>query len=152
MLRLGAPHKLNGKQDALLVGPPALQAADRVVLLDTRAAGRRDGQADRPCDLSSETLRRRSTENELKPWRRDLWRIPEVDGTYVPAGGRAGAVAETIAPGTTHLAHGLVVFSFGFRGYLGPGPGSPEIALLGVGNLVRLVRKGPWKTPFLLEF
>ena len=30
-----------------------------------------------------ETIRRRLAENDLKPWRRDMWCIPEVDGTYV---------------------------------------------------------------------
>ena len=34
-------------------------------------------------ELSRETVRRRLEENELKPWRRDMWCIPEVDGTYV---------------------------------------------------------------------
>src|ERR1700757_1928521 len=33
--------------------------------------------------LSRETVRRRLAENDLKPWRRDMWCIPEVDGTYV---------------------------------------------------------------------
>jgi hypothetical protein len=33
--------------------------------------------------LSRETIRRRLAENDLKPWRRDMWCIPEVDGTYV---------------------------------------------------------------------
>ena len=34
-------------------------------------------------ELSRETVRRRLAENDLKPWRRDMWCIPEVDGTYV---------------------------------------------------------------------
>ena len=34
-------------------------------------------------ELSRETVRRRLEENELKPWRQDMWCIPEVDGTYV---------------------------------------------------------------------
>jgi hypothetical protein len=34
-------------------------------------------------DLSSETVRRRLAENELKPWQKDMWCIPQVDGTYV---------------------------------------------------------------------
>ena len=34
-------------------------------------------------ELSRETVRRRLAENELKPWRQDMWCIPEVDGTYV---------------------------------------------------------------------
>jgi hypothetical protein len=33
--------------------------------------------------LSSETVRRRLAEDDLKPWRRDMWCIPHVDGTYV---------------------------------------------------------------------
>ena len=34
-------------------------------------------------NLSRETVRRRLGENELRPWRRDMWCIPQVDGTYV---------------------------------------------------------------------
>jgi hypothetical protein len=33
--------------------------------------------------LSRETVRRRLAENALKPWRKDMWCIPQVDGTYV---------------------------------------------------------------------
>ena len=33
--------------------------------------------------LSRETVRRRLAENDLKPWRKDMWCIPKVDGTYV---------------------------------------------------------------------
>src|SRR5712691_8287410 len=34
-------------------------------------------------DLSRETVRRRLAENHLKPWRKQMWCIPKVDGTYV---------------------------------------------------------------------
>jgi hypothetical protein len=34
-------------------------------------------------ELSRETVRRRLAENDLKPWRHDMWCIPEVNGTYV---------------------------------------------------------------------
>jgi hypothetical protein len=34
-------------------------------------------------DLSRETVRRRLAENESKPWQKDMWCIPKVDGTYV---------------------------------------------------------------------
>ena len=34
-------------------------------------------------DLSRETVRRRLAENDLKPWRKDMWCIPQVDGNYV---------------------------------------------------------------------
>ena len=30
-----------------------------------------------------ETVRRRLTENDLKPWRKDMWCIPHIDGEYV---------------------------------------------------------------------
>ena len=33
--------------------------------------------------LSTETVRRRLAENDLKPWRKDMWCIPRVDGEYV---------------------------------------------------------------------
>ena len=33
--------------------------------------------------LSGETVRRRLAENGLKPWRKDMWCIPRVDGEYV---------------------------------------------------------------------
>ena len=33
--------------------------------------------------LSGESVRRRLAENDLKPWRRDMWCIPHVDGEYV---------------------------------------------------------------------
>jgi hypothetical protein len=34
--------------------------------------------------VSRETVRRRLAEDDLKPWRRDMWCIPQVDGEYVP--------------------------------------------------------------------
>jgi hypothetical protein len=33
--------------------------------------------------LSRETVRRRLADNELKPWRQDMWCIPQVDAEYV---------------------------------------------------------------------
>ena len=33
--------------------------------------------------VSRETVRRRLAENHLKPWRKDMWCIPQVDGEYV---------------------------------------------------------------------
>ena len=34
-------------------------------------------------DLSRETVRRRLAENHLKPWRKDMWCVAQVDGSYV---------------------------------------------------------------------
>src|SRR5450759_4096974 len=33
--------------------------------------------------ISRETVRRRLAENDLKPWRKDMWCIPQVNGEYV---------------------------------------------------------------------
>ena len=35
--------------------------------------------------LSYETVRRRLAENDLKPWRKDMWCIPKVDADFVAA-------------------------------------------------------------------
>ncbi|MGH8741927.1 MAG: IS630 family transposase [Burkholderiales bacterium] len=81
--RPGAQRKLTGKQEALLVatacsGPPegrkrwTLELLAGAMVKLTEHAG-----------LSRETVRRRLAENQLKPWRRDMWCIPQVDGNYV---------------------------------------------------------------------
>ena len=81
--RPGAPRKLSGKETALLVAtacssPPAGRKrwtldllAGAMVRLTTHEG------------LSRETVRRRLAEDDLKPWRRDMWCIPHVDGSYV---------------------------------------------------------------------
>jgi hypothetical protein len=81
--RPGAERKLTGKEEALLVAaacanPPEGRArwtlelrADAMVKLTGHES------------LSGETVRRRLAENNLKPWRKDMWCIPRVDGEYV---------------------------------------------------------------------
>jgi transposase len=81
--RPGAERKLTGKEEALLVAtacsnPPAGRArwtldllADEMVKLTAHES------------LSRETVRRRLAENDLKPWRRKMWCIPQVDAEYV---------------------------------------------------------------------
>lgn len=81
--RPGADRKLSGKQQALLVatacsGPPAGRKRWTLELLADAIVRLTDHE-----DLSRETVRRCLAENDLKPWRRDMWCIPEVDGTYV---------------------------------------------------------------------
>src|SRR5215470_460205 len=81
--RPGAERKLTGKEEALLVAtacakPPAgckrwtleLLAGELVRLTEHAS-------------LSRETVRRRLAENDLKPWRKDMWCIPQVDAEYV---------------------------------------------------------------------
>jgi transposase len=81
--RAGAARKLNGKEEALLVAtacskPPLGRARWTLELLAGEMV-KLTGHA----ELSRETVRRRLAENDLKPWRKDMWCIPEVDGTYV---------------------------------------------------------------------
>ena len=83
--RPGAERKLTGKEEALLVAtacakPPAGRARWTLELLAgemVRLTGHER--------LSRETVRRRLAENDLKPWRKDMWCIPKVDGAYVAA-------------------------------------------------------------------
>jgi transposase len=81
--RPGAERKLTGKEEALLVAiacsnAPAGRArwtlellADEMVRLTAHES------------LSRETVRRRLADNDLKPWRRKMWCIPQVDAEYV---------------------------------------------------------------------
>lgn len=82
-VRPGAQRKLSGHEEALLVAtacskPPQGRARWTLVLL-AGALVRLTGHA----SLSRETVRRRLEENELKPWRKDMWCIPRVDGEFV---------------------------------------------------------------------
>ena len=81
--RPGAPRKLSGKETALLVAtacssPPAGRKRWTLNLL----AGAMIELTDHDT-LSRETVRRRMAEDDLKPWLRKMWCIPDVNGTYV---------------------------------------------------------------------
>jgi len=81
--RPGAQRKLSGKEEALLVAtacskPPAGRARWTLELLAGQMV-----KLTEHAELSRETVRRRLAENDLKPWRHDMWCIPEVNGTYV---------------------------------------------------------------------
>jgi transposase len=81
--RPGASRKLSGKEEALLVAtacsnPPAGRARWTLELL----AGELLRLTEHP-SVSRETVRRRLAENHLKPWRKDMWCIPQVDAEYV---------------------------------------------------------------------
>lgn len=81
--RPGAERKLTGKEEALLVAtacarPPAGRARWTLELLAGEMVRLTAHES-----LSRETVRRRLAENDLKPWRRDMWCIPKVDGAYV---------------------------------------------------------------------
>ena len=81
--RPGGGRKLTGKEEALLVAtacanPPQGRARWTLELLAGEMV-----KLTAHATLSRETVRRRLKENQLKPWRQDMWCIPQVDGTYV---------------------------------------------------------------------
>ena len=81
--RPGAERKLSDQQEALLVAtacssPPKGRARWTLELLADAMVKLIEHEG-----LSRETVRRRLAENELKPWRKDMWCIPQIDGTYV---------------------------------------------------------------------
>lgn len=81
--RPGAERKLTGKEEALLVAtacsspPPGRARWTLELLADAFVKLTEHDQ------LSRETVRRRLIENDLKPWRKDMWCIPKVDAEYV---------------------------------------------------------------------
>jgi transposase len=81
--RPGADRKLSGKEEALLVAtacsnPPEGRARWTLELLAGELVRLTEHD-----NISRETVRRRLAENELKPWRKDMWCIPQVDGEFV---------------------------------------------------------------------
>src|SRR5438552_3318079 len=81
--RPDAARKLTGKEEALLVAtacsnPPEGRARWTLELLAGAMV-----KLTEHADLSRETVRRRLAENHLKPWRKEMWCIPQIDGTYV---------------------------------------------------------------------
>ena len=81
--RPGAERKLATAEEALLVAtacstPPAGRARWTLSLLaDTMV------RLTKHRSLSSETIRRRLAEKELKPWQKKMWCIPKVDAEFV---------------------------------------------------------------------
>src|SRR6202049_1298050 len=81
--RPGAERKLTGREEALLVAtacasPPEGRARWTLELLAGAIVKITEHKS-----LSYETVRRRLAENDIKPWRKDMWCIPHVDGEYV---------------------------------------------------------------------
>jgi transposase len=81
--RRGAERKLSTTEEAMLVATACTKApqgragwtlallADEMVRLTNHAS------------ISTETIRRRLAENELKPWQKKMWCIPKVDAEFV---------------------------------------------------------------------
>jgi transposase len=81
--RPGAERKLSVGEEALLVAtacskPPTGRAVWTMELLADAMV-----RLTSPESLSSETVRRRLVEKELKPWQKKMWCIPKVDSEFV---------------------------------------------------------------------
>lgn len=81
--RPGAERKLAAKEEALLIAtacsdPPPGRARWTLSLLADAMV-----RLTKHRSLSSETIRRRLAENELKPWQKKMWCIPKVDAEFV---------------------------------------------------------------------
>ena len=81
--RPGASRKLSGEEEALLIAtacsnPPEGRARWTLELLADELVRLTEHDS-----ISRETVRRRLTENDLKPWRKDRGCIPHIDGEYV---------------------------------------------------------------------
>lgn len=81
--RVGGARKLSGREEALLVAtacsePPTGRAKWTLVLLADEMVALTDHE-----EISTETIRRRLKENDLKPWQQEMWCIPSVDATFV---------------------------------------------------------------------
>ena len=81
--RPGARRKLSGKEEALLVAtacsaPPHGRARWTLELLAGAMVALTPHH-----ELSRETVRRRLRENKLKPWRQEMWCVPEINAEYV---------------------------------------------------------------------
>ena len=81
--RPGVERKLTGSEEALLIAtacssPPAGRARWTLELLAGEMVRLTEHDS-----LSRETVRRRLAENHLKPWQKDMWCVPKIDGDYV---------------------------------------------------------------------
>jgi transposase len=81
--RPGADRKLAAKEEALLIAtacaaPPAGRARWTLSLLAGEMV-----RLTKHSSLSTETIRRRLAENQLKPWQKKMWCIPKVDAEFV---------------------------------------------------------------------
>src|SRR6202048_4521596 len=81
--RPGAERKLTGKEEAVLVAPPCATPPEGRARWTLELLADAMVKLTRHESLSGETVRRRLAENGLKPWRKDMWCIPRVDGEYV---------------------------------------------------------------------
>jgi transposase len=99
--RPGASRKLSGKETALLVAtacsnPPRGRKRWTLELLADAMVKLTEHES-----LSRETVRRRLAEDELKPWRKDMWCIAQVDGASTAPMSPGWKTCSTSMPRTT---------------------------------------------------
>ena len=99
--RSGARRKLTGREEALPVAtacsnPPAGRARWTLELLCGEMVRLTEHES-----LSRETVRRRLSENDLKPWRKDMWCIPKVDTPHSSPPWRTFSTSTTKRPTRT---------------------------------------------------
>ena len=81
--RPGMPRKLDANQDALLIAlacsqPPEGLCRWTLTLLADKLVSLSDVDT-----ISTETIRRRFKENDLKPWQKKMWCVGKMDADYV---------------------------------------------------------------------
>jgi transposase len=81
--RPGAERKLTGKEEALLVATACASPPEGRTRWTLKLLAGAMVKLTEHTSLSHETVRRRLAENGLKPWRKDMWCIAQVDGEYV---------------------------------------------------------------------
>src|SRR5690348_11644992 len=74
---------MSGKQEALLVATSCSKPSQGRARWTLDLLAGEMVKLTEHVDLSRETVRRRLEENDVKPWRKDMWCIPQVDGAYV---------------------------------------------------------------------
>jgi len=77
--RPGAGRKLSGKEEALLVATACSKSPQGRARWTLELLAGAMVSLTEHVSLSRETVRRRLAENDLKPWRKDMWCIPQVD-------------------------------------------------------------------------
>lgn len=81
--RPGAERKLSTTEEAMLIATACTKApAGRARWTLSLLAGEMV-RLTKHASISSETIRRRLAENELKPWQKKMWCIPKVDAEFV---------------------------------------------------------------------
>jgi transposase len=81
--RPGAGRKLSGKEEALLIATACSSPPQGCSRWTLKLLARQIVSLTEHDGVSRETVRRRLTENELKPWQQKMWCVPSVDAEYV---------------------------------------------------------------------